>query len=73
VYLCSGLVLPEHQRKGLATRMTLEALDHLRRDHPIEALFVWTFSPAGLASAKAIAAAAGLSLREREQRWIGAR
>ena len=28
VYLCSGLVLPEHQRQGLATRMTLEALDH---------------------------------------------
>ena len=65
VYLCSGLVLPEHQRKGLATRITLEALDHLRRDHPIEALFVWTFSEAGLASAKAIATAADLPLHVR--------
>jgi len=65
VYLCSGLVLPEHQRKGLATRMTLEALDHLRHDHPIEALFVWTFSEAGRASAQAIAQAAHLPLLER--------
>ena len=65
VYLCSGLVLPEHQRKGLATRMTLEALDHMRKDHPIEAPFMWTFSEAGLASAKAIATAAGLPLWER--------
>jgi ribosomal protein S18 acetylase RimI-like enzyme len=65
VYLCSGLVLPEHQRKGLATRMTLEALDHLRHDHPIEALFVWTFSEAGRASAQAIAQAAYLPLLER--------
>jgi ribosomal protein S18 acetylase RimI-like enzyme len=73
VYLCSGMVLPEHQRKGLATRMTLEALDHMRKDHPIEALFVWTFSEAGLASAKVIAAAAGLSLLERKQRWGAAR
>jgi len=65
VYLCSGLVLPEHQRKGLATRMTLEALDHLRHDHPFEALFVWTFSEAGRASAQAIAQAAHLPLLER--------
>lgn len=66
VYLCSGLVLPEHQRKGLATRMTREALDRMRRDHPIEALFVWTFSDAGRASAQAIAKAAGLPLHERD-------
>lgn len=65
VYLCSGLVLPEHQRQGLATRMTLEALEQMRRDHPIEALFVWTFSDAGRASAQAIAKAAGLPLHER--------
>lgn len=65
LYLCSGLVLPEHQRKGLATRMTLKAIDHMRKDHPIEALFVWTFSDAGRASAQSISKAAVLPLHER--------
>jgi ribosomal protein S18 acetylase RimI-like enzyme len=65
VYLCSGLVLPEHQRQGLATRLTLEALDRMRVDHPIEAVFTWAFSDAGRASARSIAHAAHLPLLER--------
>ncbi|HRO98804.1 MAG TPA: GNAT family N-acetyltransferase [Flavobacteriales bacterium] len=68
VYLCSGLVLPEHRRKGVARELGLRALEAIRRDHPIQALCVWTFSEAGRAGAKALAAEAGLPLLERPAR-----
>jgi GNAT superfamily N-acetyltransferase len=65
VYLCSGLVLPEHRRKGVARELALQALEAIRHDHPIRALCVWTFSEAGRAGARALAAASGLPLFER--------
>ncbi len=65
VYLCSALVLEEYRRKGIARRLALTALERIRRDHPLRALFVWSFSPEGRLSAKAIALAAGLPLLER--------
>jgi len=65
VYLCSGMVLEEHRRKGIAKRLTLDALHRIRAEHPIRTLFVWTFSEAGRSSAEAIALAAGLPLVER--------
>lgn len=65
VYLCSGLVLPEHRRKGVARELALRALEAIRRDHPIHALCVWTFSEAGRAGAKALAAEVRLPLVER--------
>jgi len=65
VYLCSGMVLEEHRRKGITKRLTLDALHRIRADHPIRTLFVWTFSEAGRSSAEAIARAAGLPLVER--------
>lgn len=68
VYLCSGLVLPEHRRKGVARELGLRSLEAIRRDHPIQALCVWTFSEAGRAGAKALAAEAGLPLLERPAR-----
>jgi hypothetical protein len=47
LYLCSALVLEEYRRKGLTTKLTLNAIDLIRKDHPLEALFVWPFSREG--------------------------
>jgi GNAT superfamily N-acetyltransferase len=68
VYLCSGMVLEEHRRKGITKRLTLDALHRIRADHPIRALFVWTFSQEGRLSAEAIARASGLPLAARKAR-----
>ena len=65
VYLCSAMVLEEHRRSGIAKRMTLDAIEHMRRDHPISALFCWPFTPGGDALAITLAAEAGLPLRMR--------
>ena len=55
LYLCSALVLPEQRGKGLARRLTSGAIDAIRRDHPIGALFYWSFSGAGDALAASVA------------------
>lgn len=65
VYLCSAMVLEEYRRTGLAKRMTLEAIERIRRDHPIHALFCWPFTPGGDALAEVVAQETGLPLRLR--------
>lgn len=65
VYLCSGLVLPEHRRQGIAMRLSMNAINAMRHDHPIAALCSWAFTPEGLASARALAERCGLPLHER--------
>lgn len=67
VYLCSVMVLPECQRKGLAKRLTLDCIARIRRDHPIQALFCWPFTPGGDALAQVVATEIGLPLRMRER------
>lgn len=62
VYLCSALVLEEYRRQGITRELALDALERMRRDHPVNALFVWSFSPEGRKSAEAIAREAGLPL-----------
>jgi GNAT superfamily N-acetyltransferase len=62
VYLCSAMVLEEYRRKGLAKKLTLEAIVAIRKDHPITSLFVWTFSQEGLLCAEAIAMETELAL-----------
>src|ERR1019366_4769707 len=65
LYLCSALVLPEFRKKGLATKVGLEAIKQIRADHPIKFLFTWNFSKEGaIVSAKA-AEHEGLPLLER--------
>ncbi|MDF2438265.1 MAG: GCN5-related N-acetyltransferase (GNAT)-like protein [Bacteroidota bacterium] len=54
IYLCSGLVLPEFRRKGIAKRLALEAIAEMRKDHPIKALFAWAFTSEGDAGAEAL-------------------
>jgi GNAT superfamily N-acetyltransferase len=65
VYLCSAMVLEEHRRKGIAKRMTLDALAWLLKEHPIRALFCWPFTEEGSAFAQALAADLDLPLRMR--------
>lgn len=62
LYLCSALVLPEYRRKGIAKRLLLDAVSRIRAEHPIEALFVWTFSPEGESLARKLAEAVKLPL-----------
>jgi len=65
LYLCSAMVLEEYRRKGIAKRLTLKAVDALRKDHPIKSLFVWTFSTEGLLGAEALARLTSLPLKIR--------
>ena len=65
LYLCSALVLEEYRRKGIAKRLTLEAIENIRKDHPLKALFVWTFSKEGDLGAEALARYTSLPLYKR--------
>ena len=65
LYLCSAMVLEEYRRKGIAKRLTLDAIENIRKDHPLKALFVWTFSKEGLEGSEALARLTGLPLYRR--------
>ena len=65
LYLCSALVLPEFRGKGLAKKIVLDSVAALRRDHPIEGLFVWTMSGEGSALAESVAKNTGLALEKK--------
>jgi GNAT superfamily N-acetyltransferase len=65
IYLCSGMVLEEYRRKGIAKRLALDAIDKIRKDHPIQCLFTWPFTHEGDLAALALAKATALPLYER--------
>ncbi|MFH0989631.1 MAG: GNAT family N-acetyltransferase [bacterium] len=65
LYLCSALVLPEHRSKGLAKRMLSEAISAIKNDHPLRALFYWSFSFEGDRLVKSVAHATNLPLFQR--------
>ena len=65
LYLCSALVLEEYRRKGIAKQLSLNAIANIRNDHPIKALFVWTFSKEGDLGAETIARLSSLPLYKR--------
>ncbi len=66
IYLCSASVLPEARNKGLAKKLTLDAIGNIQKDHAIKALFLWPFSPEGKTLAQSIAAQLGLPLHEKK-------
>ena len=68
LYLCSALVLPEWRKKGLATKVGLEAIKQIRADHPIQYLFTWNFSAEGASLAYNAAKHEGLPLLKRPMR-----
>lgn len=55
IYLCSALVLEEYRRKGIVSRLALEAIASISRDHPVQSLYVWPFSREGDRCAEQIA------------------
>ena len=62
IYLSSASVLPEYRRKGLAKRVTVDAIKRIREDNPVTSLFYWPFSEEGKALASAVAREVGLPL-----------
>jgi hypothetical protein len=67
LYLCSALVLEEYRRKGIAKQLSLTAIENIRNQHPIKALFVWAFSSEGDLSSETIARLASLPLYKRTE------
>lgn len=65
LYLCSALVLEEYRRKGIAKQLALQAIENIRKDHPLKALFVWTFSKEGDLAAEALSRYTSLPLYKR--------
>jgi hypothetical protein len=65
LYLCSALVLEEYRRKGITKRLALKAIEDIRKDHPLKALFVWAFTKEGDLASEAIASLVGLPLYKR--------
>jgi predicted GNAT family acetyltransferase len=66
VYLCSGMVLQEFRRKGIAKKLAFEALSKIRESHPIEAIFVWAFTQDGNIATESLAKISGLPLFKKE-------
>jgi hypothetical protein len=65
LYLCSGLVLHEYQRKGIIKKLALKAIEDIRKDHPIQFLFNWAFTEGGDRAAEKLAELTGLPLLKR--------
>ena len=65
VYLCSALVLDEYRRKGITKKLALNAIEDMRKEHPLKVAFVWAFSPEGDLVAETIAHQASLPLYKR--------
>ena len=47
IYLCSALLLEEFRGKGIAQRLGIKAIENIKKDHSIKALFTWSFSKEG--------------------------
>ncbi len=67
VYLCSALVLEEYRGQGIATELTVEALERIRKDHPVQVLFNWPFSTEGAYVGEIVAQRVGLPIRIRQR------
>ena len=65
LYLCSAMVLPEYRRKGIAKRLTVEAIKNICKENTIQTLFVWPFSKEGEMLAEEISKITSLKLLKR--------
>jgi len=66
IYLCSAMVLEEYRGKGIAKKLTIDAINSIKRAHQVNTLFVWPFSKEGDALAEYVADQTQLPLRKRE-------
>jgi hypothetical protein len=62
IYLCSATVLPEYRRKGMTLKMTVDAINAMKKDFPVEQLFVWPFSEEGKFLAQKIGEVTGMKV-----------
>jgi len=65
IYLCSALLLEEFRGKGIAQRLGVGAIENIKIDHPIKALFFWSFSKEGEKLAEKVSSLIGLPLYNR--------
>lgn len=65
IYLCSALLLEEFRGKGIAQKLAVQALENIKTDHPIKALFFWAFSKEGEKLAEKLSGLVGLPLYRR--------
>jgi ribosomal protein S18 acetylase RimI-like enzyme len=49
------MVLPEFRNRGIAKRLTMEAIENIKKQHPVKTLFVWPFTKEGNSLAEGIA------------------
>ena len=65
IYLCSASALPEVRGKGFSKKLTIDAINSIRSQHAIKALFTWPFTDDGDALAESIARETKLPLLKR--------
>ena len=65
IYLCSALLLEEFRGKGIAQKLAVEAIENIKTDHNIKALFFWAFSKEGEKLAEKLSGLMGLPLYRR--------
>lgn len=62
IYLCSALLLEEFRGKGIALNIAIQAIERIKIDHAIKALFFWAFSKEGEKLGEKISELMGLPL-----------
>lgn len=67
IYLSSALVLEEYRRKGIIRDMAVNAIEAIRKDHPVKYLFTWPFTPEGDLASDKIAGLTSLPLLKRKK------
>jgi len=65
LYLCSALTLEEYRRKGITQQLLLDAIEAIKKDHPLKCIFVWPFSKEGDKLAEKAAQLTGMPLFKR--------
>jgi hypothetical protein len=65
IYLCAALLLEEFRGKGIAQGLAVKAIESIKIDHSIKALFVWAFSKEGEKLADKVSGLTGLPLYKR--------
>jgi hypothetical protein len=65
IYLCSALLLEEFRGKGIAQGLAVKAIESIKIDHSIKALFFWAFSKEGEKLAEKLSGLIGLPLYKR--------
>ena len=65
IYLCSALLLEEFRGKGIAQSIAVKAIESIKQDHSIKALFFWAFSKEGEKLAEKLSGLIGLPLYKR--------